>query len=200
MRSVQKKQIKYLPVSQKYFQKQHFHSDGFSPSTAWSPIAVLQAQPLLALSGSDSFRYSLNGSLSIKSGIITSRKKNGCLMAKLWCTEVLRNSERPLNIFYLQYFEWRYQSNIPMVSVRQQPEARRRKEILVIKACQWMGLFITLRFLFLDCGRSTFSEKAIQEQRQCSLSSIWEHLGSRQRMIFLQTMRDAQKNRGAASC
>ena len=34
-------------------------------STAWSPIAVLQAYPLWALSGSDFLKYSLNGSFSI---------------------------------------------------------------------------------------------------------------------------------------
>ena len=39
--------------------------DGLSPSTAWSPIATLQAYPLCALSGSDSLKYSLNGSFSI---------------------------------------------------------------------------------------------------------------------------------------
>jgi hypothetical protein len=47
-----------------------------------------------------------------------------------------------------------------------------RKELLVTKDFQWMKLFIILRFLFQDCGKFIYLERAIQEQQQYFLSSI----------------------------
>ena len=48
---------------------------------------------------------------------------------------------------------------------------------------------IILRYSFQGYDKSISSGKAIQEQRQCSSSSIQGHLGSLQPMIFLRKMR-----------
>lgn len=46
-----------------------------------------------------------------------------------------------------------------------------QEKILVIRDFLWMKQSGILQFLFRDCGKSTFSERVIQEQRQCSLLS-----------------------------
>ena len=52
-----------------------------------------------------------------------------------------------------------------------------------------MKLSIILRYLFQDYGKSIYSEKVIQEQRQCSLLNICGCLDSQRPMTFLQKMR-----------
>lgn len=51
-----------------------------------------------------------------------------------------------------------------------------RKGISAIKDFRWMRLSIILQCLFHDCGKSTFSVRVTQGQRQYSLSSISGHL------------------------
>ena len=84
--------------------------------------------------------------------IIISQRKNGYLMGRLLCTAVLLNWEQRLNMIF------------------------HRRKILAIKVFQWMRFFIILRYLFQGYGKFIFLVKAIQEQRQCFLLSIWGHL------------------------
>ena len=50
----------------------------------------------------------------------------------------------------------------------------------------WTRSFITLRYSSQDCGRYTYSKRAIPERRQCSLSSICGPLAFMWQMTFLQ--------------
>ena len=117
----------------------------------------------ISLSTANFFRGFINMPERLEITIL--QRKNGCLMGQLLCTVVLLNWEQHLNMIF------------------------RRRKISVIKDFQWTRLSIILRYLFQGYGKSISSEKAIREQRQCSSSNIWGHLGFLQPMIFLQKMR-----------
>ena len=82
MMSVPKKQIRFRPVSQKFFLKQRFHF----------------RQTNISLSIVNSFRVFIN--TPERSEITTSQRKNGCLMEQPLCTVVRPNWELHLNTIF----------------------------------------------------------------------------------------------------
>ena len=130
MTSVLKKQIRFLLVLQNSFLKQHSHFLRMS----------------ISLSTANSFRVFTNTPERLE--IITSQKKNGCLMGQPLCMVVLLNCEQRLNMIF------------------------RRRKISAIKVFRWTRLFIILRCSSQGYGKSISSAKAIREQRQCSSLNI----------------------------
>ena len=95
MMSVPKKQIRFRPVSQKFFRKQRFHFPRMS----------------ISLSTANSFGGFINTPERFE--ITTSQRKNGCLMGQLLCTVVRPNWEphwnmifRKRRILVIKDFQW----------------------------------------------------------------------------------------------
>ena len=95
MMSVPKKQIRFRPVSQKFFRKQRSHFPRMS----------------ISLSTANSFGGFINTPERLE--ITTSQRKNGCLMGQLLCTVVLQNWEPHLNMIFrrrrilvIKDFQW----------------------------------------------------------------------------------------------